>query len=142
MANEAVIVELLGQPKGEPIRFTVANATGIEKGTLMSGAEPRTAVATAGQLDGFVGIAATEKVASDGQTTLGLWTKGIFDLKTVTTVGPEGAIGFGDAVVMSGANIIRKATTNETSGAATFVVGRALETASAGETITVAVGIY
>ena len=90
MAAEAVIIELLGDG-GDVVRYTVANATGIAKGALMVVTDPRTAIAHSAADQPFVGIASSEKVASDGQTTLGLYTNGIFDLTAaaagVTTVG-------------------------------------------------------
>lgn len=135
MANEAVIIELMGQPKGMPVRFTVADGTGIEKGTICKMSDPRTAAASAADNDVFAGIAATEKVASDGSTTLGLYTCGIFDL-TDSGAG----ITVGSTVNIGGANlIIASAAADLLTGS---VVGKALETAAAGEVIAVAVGIY
>jgi len=100
MANEAVIVDILGQPTGEPIRYKIADSIAVPKGSLMvfSGALARQVKVgdTPGQI--FAGIAATEKVANDGSTTLGCWTKGVFDIKCDT------ALAIGDQVVMSGAN--------------------------------------
>jgi len=79
MADEAVIIELLGDA-GNPVRYTVADGTAIAKGALLQITDPRTASVSA---DGkaFAGIAATEKVVSDGQVSLALYTCGIFDLK-------------------------------------------------------------
>lgn len=132
MANEAVIVELLGDG-GDPIDFTVADATGIEKGTLMSGADARTAISGVAPVNGFVGIAAAEKVASDGQTRLACYTKGIFDLVTDT------AVNAGDWVCISGLNCVSGVALE---GKPPFVVGRALENGSIDERIEVAVGVY
>ena len=110
MANEAVIVELYGQPSGEPINFYVPNGLAVEKGTLMkfSGSATakevaKTIVADKGVM--FAGIASTEKVAGDGSTTLGLWTKGTFDLYAGNC-----GLGTGQYVVVSGANTIGEAT--------------------------------
>ena len=131
MANEAVIIELLGNG-GDPVRFTVANATGIEKGTLLKVADPRTASATSADNDAFAGIAASEKVASDGATTLAAYTHGIFDLKD------SGAgITAGERVSIAGANLISKVAAADLLFAD---VGIALETASASEVIAVLVG--
>lgn len=82
MADEAVIVELLGNA-GDPIRYTVLNAAAIEKGTLMvfTAAGNRTIEAHTTKDQAFAGIAAHEKVANDGSTTISVYTNGIFDLK-------------------------------------------------------------
>lgn len=74
MANEHTLIfetEL-------PIPFTVAEATGIEKGTMCTLSDPMTAAATAGADAIPAGIAAEEKVASDGRTKLGIYRGGIF----------------------------------------------------------------
>lgn len=78
MAAEAVIIELFNG--GRPIRFTVADGATIEKGTVMRLTDPRTAVAHSGADQAICGIAAAEKVASDGSTTLAVYTDGIFDM--------------------------------------------------------------
>jgi hypothetical protein len=81
MANEAVIIELLGKPKGRPIRFTVADATAVDKGDLCKFADPRLLTPHAAAADvPFAGIAATEKVTLDGQTSIAVWTNGLFDI--------------------------------------------------------------
>jgi len=131
MANEAVQVE----GPYETHDFTVADGATIEKGTLCKLSDPRTAAASSGA-DAFAGIAATEKVASNGKTELGLWTRGIFDL---TTIGP--AITAGDIVSLSGANLIKEATEAEIQ--AGKGIGKALETSTAGsEVIEVFVGQF
>src|SRR3990167_4718548 len=102
MANEAVVVNLLGS-LGDPISFTVVNAQAHEKGALMIMSDPRTvsganlnyAIISAPV---FAGILNSEKVASDGSTTVGVWTRGVFDLVCAT------ACAFGDMLVISGAN--------------------------------------
>lgn len=89
MAKYADIIELLGSQKGRPIRYTVADGTAIPKGTVMHLSGDRTVTVSEGD-DEFAGIAASEKVASDGQTTLALYTHGIFDMdvdESVITAG-------------------------------------------------------
>ena len=81
----ATIIELLGKEKGRPVRYTVADGVAIPKGTLMKVIEPRTAEATDGDDKPFCGIAATEKVISDGSTTLACYTHGIFKLTNSAT---------------------------------------------------------
>ena len=124
MVNEAVIVELLGD-EGDVIYFTVTDATGIEKGALLTLSDPRTAAAGT---DGTIcaGIAAAEKVALDGSTKLGCYTHGIFDLNA------SGAIAVGEAIALAGNNEVKLAP-NDFSGAK--VLGYALETAADNETI-------
>lgn len=133
MTNEAVIVELLGK-EGDPIDFTIADGLAVEKGTLMKLIDPRAcsgASTTAGGEE-FAGIAAAEKVASDGQTNLALYQYGIFDLKNSSI-----AIGVGDKVSMSGVNLIKIATAAEVD--AGQAIGKALEAGDADEVIEVLV---
>ena len=78
MANEAKIIELFNG--GRPIRYTCADGVTIPKGTLLEMTGDRTVeMATTGTAP-FVGIAAHEKVASDGATTISAYTDGIFDM--------------------------------------------------------------
>ena len=140
MANEAVIIEIMGQPKGVPIRFAVADVTGIEKGTICKLSDPRTASASSISGDIFCGIASVEKVANDGSTSLGLFTKGIFDLKDSGT-----GITAGDLVKIDGANLISTWTgsTDLVAGdKENLILGKALETAAANEVIAVGVGVF
>ena len=133
MANEAVIVELLGNA-GDAVSYTVADGTGIEKGTLLYlSADPRTVAASSADGQIFVGIAAAEKVANDGSTTLSAYTNGIFDL---TDSGS--GMTLGDTVKLNGANLI---TTADEAGAQDYsqIVGIVLETASASEVVQVKV---
>lgn len=74
MANEAVILVELEPAVG----FTVADGTGIEKGTVLKLTDPMTAIINSGAADAVAGIAAEEKVASDGKTELGVYMRGIF----------------------------------------------------------------
>ena len=63
---------------GAPIPFTVADATGIEKGAVLLLSDPMTAATTTGDTDACAGIAAEEKVASDGNVKLAAYREGIF----------------------------------------------------------------
>jgi hypothetical protein len=101
MANEAEIVELLGNG-GDPIQVTVADGAGIAKGTLLKITDDRTGAATGADNDPFIGIAAAEKVANDGSTTLAVYTHGVFRLRG------SAAIAVGERVSISGANTITK----------------------------------
>lgn len=137
MANEAVIVQLLGNG-GDVISFTCADAPAIAKGTLLALDDPRTCsganIGRANRI--FAGIAAHEKVAGDGSTQISCYTYGIFDLYA------DGAINVGDLCILSGANRIAAATNNDVLSGAGMgrVVGKALETATATEVIQVLVG--
>ena len=131
MANEAVIIELLGN-QGDPIRYTVADGTGIEKGALLYlESDPRTAAASSAQGQIFVGIAAEEKTASDGITEISVYQNGIFDLKDSSA-----GMTLGDICKLGGANLV--ATADETGALANQeVVGIVLETAAANEVVAV-----
>lgn len=134
MTNEAVIVEL--NRNANAIRFTVSDLVLVEKGTLMKlGTDPRIAVAS-GAGDVFAGVAATEKVASDTSTFLGLWVPGqnhIFDMK----IAPGGSAVLGAMVHLSGANLIDAAIDTDYENGK--VVGKALETGASNEVIQVLV---
>lgn len=137
MANEAIIVELLGN-QGEVIDFTIADAAGVTKGALMELLDPRTISGATLSTNKFAGIAAADKVASDGATNLGVYTKGIFDLRT----GGGAVINAGVMVKLTGANMVEAAA--DTDYEAGLIVGKALETAAVAtaETIEVAIGVY
>ena len=104
MADEAVIVELLGN-KGDPVSYACADADAIEKGTVLiiSGTAARMTKKAAVLGEPIAGIAAAEKVASDGSTTIACYTNGIFDMKTASGAN---RISGGNIVISSGANTI------------------------------------
>ena len=133
MANEAVIIELFNG--GRPMSFTCADGTDIEKGTLMELTSPRTVIANTNNNAPVVGIAAAEKVASDGATTIAVYTDGIFDMLTDTGTDTVGAM------------MANSATENTIQGADATdviqgsVVGKILETATNGGTHAVRVNL-
>ena len=131
MANEAVIIELFNG--GRPMRYTVADGTGIEKGTIMELSGDKTIQANQTDNTPCVGIAAHEKVASDGSTTLAVYTDGIFDC--LTDAGSD-ALG----VAMSSS---ATANTLQTADAADLlnwaVLGNILEAAGNAEVVAVRV---
>ncbi|MEX0595483.1 MAG: hypothetical protein WD512_03205, partial [Candidatus Paceibacterota bacterium] len=49
-----------------PVNFTCADGTGIEKGAILTLSDPNTVATTTGDTDAVIGIAAEEKIASDG----------------------------------------------------------------------------
>lgn len=90
MADEAVIIELFNG--GRPIQFKVQDATAIPKGSLLEmDADRRVIVATNADAP-FVGIAAMEKVANDGSTTISAYTDGIFDIVSDSGTDTRGAL--------------------------------------------------
>jgi hypothetical protein len=137
MANEAVIIELLGSPKGGCIRFACSNGASIEKGTLlkMSGSRMVAATTAAGTTEKFAGIAAEEKVAGDGATSIGVWTCGVFDLFC-----PEAAMGNGQLVSLSGANMVKTSVAADILSG--LIVGRLLEDVTAASVNAIAIGVY
>ncbi len=125
MANEAIIVELLGN-KGDPVRYTVADADAIPKGSVMELTTPRTVVVCTAVDKPIVGIAASEKVANDGQTSIAVYTNGIFQLKCATTqceIGDEVSMAAGDNTIALGTTL---------DGEKGWAVGYALETIAIG----------
>src|SRR3990167_11159366 len=130
MANEATLRHFISNP----IDFTVADGATIEKGTVCKLTDPRTAAASSAA-DVFAGIAAVEKVASDGSVLLSCYVTGIFDM----TCNANAGITAGSAVSLSGANLIKLATEAEVVTGAAF--GKALETASASEVVQVLIGM-
>lgn len=131
MANEAVLVER--QPNVWATDFTVADATAITKGAILMMTDPRTAsLATNGPVP-VAGIAARDKIASDGRTQLAVWsTPGlIFDVSL------SGACNRGDPLMVSALattypNYVEAAGITA-SGANT--IGFAVETGTNGEVI-------
>ena len=61
-----------------PVPFTCADGTGIEKGALLILADPNTVATTTGDTDEIIGVAAAEKIASDGQVKIPVYLRGIF----------------------------------------------------------------
>lgn len=113
--------------------FTVADGTGIEKGTLLKLTDPRTAIKSSGAGDVIAGIAAREKIASDGRTRLAVCRRGDFDMYA------SGAIPVGVPVISAGHDNYVKEAGSGYSGAS--IIGYALETASTGELIQVRVNL-
>ena len=129
MTNEAIIVELLGN-KGDPIRYTCADGTAIPKGSLLILVSPRVAQIHAVVDTPFIGIAAMEKVVSDGQTSIPAYTNGIFQLK-VKTGGNAATIGDGVSLSSEVNAVELSATLDNEKG---WQVGEAMEAIAAGAT--------
>jgi len=131
MANEAVIISLLGNG-GDPMDIVVSNTTAITKGTLMYLSGDGN-VCSASSADGqiFVGILTADKVASDGQTHMSVYTNCVADIKD------SGAgMTLGDLCKLNGANLV--ATADEAGALGEReVVGLVLETTTASEVVAV-----
>lgn len=124
MANELT----LAIETALPIPFTCADATGIEKGTLVKVADPFTVAITAADHDACVGVTSEEKIASDGKTKVGVYMRGIFRA-TAGTAGVTAGAAIDSDASTSAPNKLADCAVN-----AENIVGRALETAAAGET--------
>ena len=121
MANEAVLIF----ETAPAIPFTVDNATGIEKGSLLKMTDPMTAIINSGIDDVPAGIAKTEKIASDGNTKLAVYRAGIFRVQL------SGSCTVGDALALGAtANDVYTADVNDEN-----IIGTALETGTNNETI-------
>lgn len=128
MANEAVIISL-GFDGGNVIRRTCADGTTISKGTLLILSDANLVIASNAYTisESWGGIAAADKLANDGSTTIPVYTSGVFDL----TNSAAPAIAVGRMVVMSGANLIRLAVESDFPVGA--VLGQIEENASGSE---------
>ena len=108
MAAELAIIELFNG--GRPIRYTCADGNALAKGALAVLTDPRTIITHAAADTPIVGVIASEKVASDGQTTIAVYTDGIFDM----TAAAAGTALIGRVVAGSGtANMFTDADAND-----------------------------
>lgn len=132
MANELVIVELLGDG-GDPIEYTCLDNTGIAKGTVLELEDLRTVKKVSAANKPLAGVAAHEKVADDGSTTISVYTNGIFRAVCES----EGATVGHMQVANDNTNMLADFDTldNETGD----VLGYALETATSAQTYLVRV---
>lgn len=125
MANEATLLARTSLP----IKRTVADGTGIEKGSFLKLTDPNTAIIHSAANDPIIGIAAAEKIASDGVTTLAVYKDGEFKATL------SGSCTVGDALVMDASVNHVKTAPNVKTVSGSNIVGRALETGATGETI-------
>lgn len=122
MANEHVLLI----ENEIPYSMTCADGTGIERGTLLKLTDPNTVAASAAAEDICAGVAAEEKIASDGKTAISVYRGGRF--KAVAS----GSITAGDALITAvpaGTNLLAAAGVNSED-----IVGISMETVTAGET--------
>jgi len=112
---------------GEPLPFTVADGTGIEKGSLCALTDPRTASAVGAATEDQIiaGVLAREKVASDGRTQSAVFRNGWFEATS------SGVIFIGDRLVSAGGNTVQRA--NNASFSGTAFLGTSLEETTDGE---------
>lgn len=131
MANEAVIVELLGDG-GDPIDFVCGDGGAIAKGTVLWFGDDRICSGASTKVGPFAGIAEAEKVASDGQLRISCITHCIANLMIGTTVTA------GTYVKLSGQNIMSGASGADADNG--YVVGKILETGANGSRAEVLIG--
>ena len=118
MANEATLMI----ERSPPISITVADGAGIEKGTFITLSDPFTGAATGANANAIVvGIAAEEKIASDGKTQLAIYTDGFFKVLA------GGAIALGE-MVESHSVAQEVVTATHTTSATANLIGRCMET--------------
>jgi hypothetical protein len=107
-----------------PVAYTCADGTGIEKGAVLMLSDPNTVATATGDTNPVAGIAAEEKIASNGKVKIAVYRSGIFK-------GYAGAAGVtaGMAIITD----VATGTANELVVAdvnSEHIVGRALETAT------------
>jgi hypothetical protein len=107
-----------------PIPFTCADGAGIEKGSILKLTDPMTVAVADGDTDIVAGIAAEEKIASDGKVTIGVYRRGIFKGFAGAAGATVGAALITD-VATGAANEIVNADVNSEN-----ILGRSLETAT------------
>lgn len=128
MANEAVLIF----ETGHPINMIAANSVAIEKGSLLVLDDPFTCSGSQ-TLNGVpAGIAAVEKIASDGNTNLAVYREGIFKVTV------SGSCTAGDAMVLSETdNMVAAATTSGSN-----VIGIVMEDATTAQTALMELKIF
>lgn len=125
MANEATLIH----ETSIPIPFTVADGTGIEKGAILKMTDPMTAIINSGASDQIAGIAAEEKIASDGKTKIGVYRGGIFKVTL------SGSCTVGDPATTDLSVNHLKTASDIASLSGSTLAGTFLETGADGETV-------
>ena len=129
MANEAEVVEL-GQTRGDVIDLTCDDGVAIPSGTIVAIQGNRHisgSTAVDGSQYGF-GITASEKVALDGQTKIGVYTRGLFRC----TMSATDEVSAGEYVCISGTNLLGELKFGGTSDTVKQVLGRAMQDIASG----------
>ena len=118
-----VPIELYGLNNGgNKRRYACSDGAKINKGDILKLVADRTASQSLGTGDVFAGIAAMDKEAGDGSTTISAWTDGIFDITASVAVVVGQIVG-----TAAGGNAIIPTT----SGSLALIVGNVIGNASA-----------
>lgn len=125
MSNEAVLII----QQGLPLNITCSDSAGIEKGTLLTLADPFTASANSTKESICAGISATEKINGDGKTKLSVHRSGFFKMTA------SGSITVGDALISASGLAGTEGNKVETAGVnGEDIVGISMESATDGQT--------
>ena len=123
MANEHV----LDLETDIAVPMTIADGTGVEKGSMMKMTDPDTVVLSDGDVDIVGGVLKVEKVANSGITRAAVYRGGVFKATA------SGSITVGDQLITAsssgGANILATAAVNSEN-----LIGTSKETVADGET--------
>ena len=130
MANELIITDLLGNG-GDPIEYTCLDNTTILKGTVMELEDVRTVKKISADNKPLAGIAAAEKVADNGATTISVITNCIAKAVAEST---GVTVGF-NVVAHDATNTLGNGDAADADEG--LVIGYGLETATTGETFLV-----
>jgi len=123
MVREAEIIELTNSGK-EGTRYACSSSTTIPQGTILKLANPRTASASTGTGDIFIGIAAMEKTDADDSTSMTAYDDGIFEFAA------SGSITAGDQIITAAGGNYVMASNAITTNAYGKLVGFAVDTAA------------
>lgn len=115
-----------------PIMMTCADSA-IAKGQCLKLADPFTVAATAGANDIFGGIAAEEKISGDGKLTIAVYRGGIFKIEAGTS-----GVTVGYPIIIEANNEFKDTAANGSDTG--YVWGKALETATDGQTFLAEIG--
>lgn len=129
MATEAVLKWRMSKA----VPFTVADGVAIPKGTLLKMTDNMTAIKTSGAGDAIAGIAAADKIASDGRTKLSVYVDGIFIMRS------DGTFAAGNGLMSDGVDNKVIIATSAKDGAE--VLGYALADATIGQDVLVRLNI-
>ncbi len=132
MTDELIVTDLLGNG-GDPIEYTCLDNATILKGTVLELEDVRTVKKVSADNKPLAGIAAAEKVANDGATTISVLTNCIVKAKCEATNATVGKV----QVAHDNTNMLSDgdAADNDLG----YDLGYALETATSGETYLVRV---
>ena len=120
-------------------RYTCATSTNIPKHTYLKLSDDKTVAASTGTADVFAGFAHAE-VNGASDTDFNTETSVTADKGGIYELVASGAITLGQLVVTATpGNYVMQATAAQVASTALVIVGKALEVASAGETINVEV---